>query len=189
MPSNKIPTSQHWKSPSQTELSHCLHLLQSKCGQSSSQLLGSWWVLVLGMSQRGRGAVEGQIPPALTPVLTGARMPGATKPFLTQVPTHTHLPRTAKRLLKPLLPLVILTPLLPLVILVMPLQMQQSKAGDCAVYLWETKQTQQESETQCSHKQQLWKTPAAPSLMSLYILSVTYRKQNSLAELSKGVRL
>lgn len=55
--------------------------------------------------------------------------------------------------------------------------------------LRETKLPQHESETQRSRKEQLWKTPAAPSFMSLYILSVTYRKQNGLAELSEGVTL
>lgn len=62
LPSNKIPTSQHWKPPSCTEPSHWLHLLWSKHGQSSSQLVGGWRVLVLGMSQGGRGAMEGQMP-------------------------------------------------------------------------------------------------------------------------------
>lgn len=41
LPSNKIPSSQHWKSPPCTEPSHWLCSLQSKCGQSSSQLVGA----------------------------------------------------------------------------------------------------------------------------------------------------
>lgn len=107
----------------------------------------SWWVgggcWCWGQAREAEGLQRGRRSPTLTPVLTQAHLPGATKPLLTPVPTHTQLSRAAKRLLKPLL---------PLDILVMPLQVQQPRAGDCTVCLQQTKLLQHESETQLSHK-------------------------------------
>lgn len=179
LPSNKIPTSQHWKPPSCTEPSHWLHLLWSKHGQSSSQLVSGWWVLVLGMSLGGRGAVEGQMPthPDISP---DTCLPAWGHKATPHTSSNTRLPAQGCEV----------APKTPFT---------TCHTGDAASgaaapgrrlrCLRETKLPQHESETQHSHKEQLWKTPAAPSLMSLYILSVTYRKQNGLAELSEGVRL